>query len=63
MYSIWFLIGLLILVYGILICGAGIVELISPPAHPLVLAQLHMGVWWGAFMIALGGMYVLVFRR
>lgn len=62
MYSIWFFIGLLVLIYGILIFGAGIADLISPPAQPLVLAQLHMGIWWGALMIVLGGMYALLFR-
>jgi len=63
MYSIWYFIGLLILVYGILILGAGIVDLMSPPAQPLVLAQLHMSIWWGALMIILGGVYARVFRK
>jgi hypothetical protein len=63
MYSIWYFIGLLVLVYGVLILGAGIMDLVSPPAQPLVLAQLHMGVWWGALMILLGGVYARVFRR
>jgi hypothetical protein len=62
MYSIWYFIGLLILVYGVLILGAGIMDLVSPPAQPLVLAQLHMGIWWGALMIILGGVYARVFR-
>jgi hypothetical protein len=61
-YSIWYLIGLLILAYGVLICGAGIVDLIHPPAHPLVLAQLHMSIWWGAVMILLGALYARLFR-
>ena len=62
MYSIWYFIGLLILVYGVLILGAGIVDLMSPPAQPLVLAQLHMSIWWGALMIILGAVYARVFR-
>ena len=62
MYSIWYFIGLLILIYGFLIIGAGIVDLMSPPPQPLVLAQLHMGIWWGALMIILGGVYARVFR-
>jgi hypothetical protein len=63
MYSIWYFIGLLILVYGVLILGAGIIDLVSPPPQPLVLAQLHMGIWWGALMIILGGVYARVFRK
>jgi hypothetical protein len=60
--SIWYFIGLLILVYGLLIAGAGIAELVSPPANPLALADLHAGVWWGGLMIALGGAYAYLFR-
>jgi hypothetical protein len=60
--SIWFFIGSLILLYGALILGAGIQELLSPPANPLVLAELHVGIWWGALLIVLGGLYVYIFR-
>ena len=48
MVSIWFFIGALLLIYGILITGAGIYELSNPPAHPVVHAELHAGIWWGA---------------
>lgn len=61
MISIWFFIGLLLLVYGILILGAGIYDLSSPPEHPVVLADLHAGIWWGALMILMGGFYTLRF--
>ncbi len=49
------------LAYGLLICGAGIYELVSPPEHPVVLAELHAGVWWGALLIALGAIYTIKF--
>jgi len=39
-----------------------VAEVISPPANPLVLAELHVGVWWGALLIVLGGVYVYLFR-
>jgi hypothetical protein len=61
MISIWFFIGALLLAYGLLICGAGIYELLSPPEHPVVLAELHAGVWWGALLIALGAIYTIKF--
>jgi len=63
MYSIWYFVGLLILAYGVLILGAGIVDFMSPPTQPLVLAQLHMSIWWGALMIVLGATYARVFRK
>jgi hypothetical protein len=62
MLSIWFFIGLLLLAYGILILGAGIFEYLSPPPHPLVLAELHAGIWWGGLLIAMGLFYSLRFR-
>ena len=58
--SIWFFIGLLILVYGVLILGAGIAGLSSPP--PVVMAELHVAIWWGAFLIVIGAVYVYLFR-
>ena len=52
--SIWYFIGLLVLLYGVLILGAGIGDWIAPPANPLILAELHVGIWWGALLLALG---------
>ena len=59
---IWFFIGLLLLVYGSLILGAGIWEAFIPPEHPVVLANLHAAIWWGALMLVLGSVYVVKFR-
>jgi hypothetical protein len=62
MISIWFFIGLLLLAYGILIFGAGIYELSNPPEHPVVMANLHAGIWWGALLTILGLVYTLKFK-
>ena len=59
--SIWFFIGLSLLVNGILITGAGIWELISPPEHRVVLFQYHANVWWGAILLLLGLLYCVRF--
>lgn len=55
--SIWFFIGILLLVYGILICGTGIYELFVPPEHPVVMAQLRPAIWWGGLLLLLGAFY------
>jgi hypothetical protein len=55
--SIWFFIGLLLLVYGALILGAGIYELIYPPERHVVMAKLHAGIWWGGVLLAAGAIY------
>ncbi len=62
MISIWFFIGVLLLVYGVLILGAGIYDLSNPAAHPVKLAELHAGIWWGVLLIAMGAVYSLRFR-
>lgn len=60
--SIWFLIGLVVLVYGVLIFAAGVHDLLVPPAQPVVLAHLHAGIWSGAIMAILGLVYAVCFR-
>jgi hypothetical protein len=57
MVSIWFFVGILLVVYGGLITAAGLYEFVSPPARPVVLAELHAGVWWGAILLVLGALY------
>jgi hypothetical protein len=57
MISIWFFIGVLLVAYGVLTLGAGVYEYFVPPAQPTVLAELHAGIWWGAFILALGALY------
>ncbi len=59
--SIWFFIGLILTVYGVLILGASLHDLVVPPQHSVVLANLHAGIWWGALLIVLGVVYTLVF--
>ncbi len=53
--SIWFFIGISLLVNGLLITGAGVWQVVHPPDHPTVeLFNLHANVWWGAVLLALG---------
>ena len=59
--SIWFFIGLSLLVNGVLIFGAGIWEVTHPPANPVVLFDLHAPVWWGAILAVIGLAYCLRF--
>ncbi|HEY1897175.1 MAG TPA: hypothetical protein VGG62_12915 [Terracidiphilus sp.] len=60
--SIWFFIGVLLSVYGALIMGYGVFELITGQVANVVLANLHAPVWWGGFMLLLGLFYSLRFR-
>jgi hypothetical protein len=59
--SIWFFIGVLLTIYGVLILGTGLYELSSPPANPPVLANLHASIWWGAVLLIIGLVYFIRF--
>lgn len=57
---VWFFVGALLLIYGVLILGSGLAEMSNLP-HT-VLAELHAPVWWGALLIVIGAAYVIAFR-
>ena len=59
MKSIWYFVGLMLLVMGGLVFLAGLIELVSPSARQTVLAELHPGIWWGAVMIVGGTIFFL----
>lgn len=59
--SIWYFIGLLLVIYGVLILGTGLYELGSPPSQSVVLSELRAGIWWGALILTLGGVYTYVY--
>ncbi len=58
---VWFFVGLLLLIYGVMILVSGLVEWSHPP--DTVLANLHAPVWWGALLVVLGIVYCAMFRR
>ena len=60
--SIWFFIGAVLLVYGILILLSGVYDLINPPERPVTMSHLHAAVWWGALLVVLGIVYCVRFR-
>lgn len=62
MVSIWFFIGALLLIYGLLILGAALYDLANPAAHPVVRSDLHAGIWWGVILIVMGAVYSIRFR-
>ena len=56
---VWFFVGFLLLVYGILILASGIAEWAHPPNT--VLAEKHAPVWWGLLLLVLGSAYCIKF--
>jgi len=56
---VWFFVGLLLLIYGLLILVSGVTEWSHPAGT--VLSSLHAPVWWGALLIVVGAVYVSIF--
>jgi H+/Cl- antiporter ClcA len=59
---IWFFIGILLTVYGALILGAGLWDVINGIKRDVVLAEVHAPVWWGILLLIIGGFYCIRFR-
>jgi hypothetical protein len=61
---IWFFIGALLTLYGLLICGSGIYGWLNPPPPEarVALWHVHADIWWGALLFLVGLGYVLKFR-
>ena len=68
---IWFFVGLLLLIYGVLIVGAGLYALGSPTDVQQALEKswpdapwlfLHADIWWGAVMTVVGAGYCYRFH-
>ncbi len=57
---IWFFVGVILAVNGVLILGAGIYGLFDPPK--VAMQHLHLGVWWGILLTAVGAFYTIRFR-
>ncbi len=53
---IWFFVGLILLVYGVLVVVGGFL----PTDRQTVLAETRPSLWWGAIMLAGGAVFTAV---
>jgi FtsH-binding integral membrane protein len=60
MLPVWFFIGLLLTIYGIIILITSIVDWSEPSQANL--AQYHPSLWGGIILLLIGSFYVLKFR-
>lgn len=58
---IWFFVGLLLTIYGFLVGGYGVYELVTGHLAPVQLAHLHAPLWWGGFLLVIGLVYCVKF--
>jgi hypothetical protein len=61
MISIWFFVGCLLAVYGLLILIAGLSDEGSG-GREIAMAHLHAQIWWGVGLLLIGLGYVARFR-
>ncbi len=57
--QVWFYIGAVLGLYGIMLTSAGVYQWIHPPAT--VLAGYHATFWAGATLLTVGGIYTLTY--
>jgi hypothetical protein len=61
MLDIWFFVGLILLIYGVIIGITGITYIFREPAAT-AMSQTNPCLWWGAVMIAGGLIFQAVSR-
>jgi hypothetical protein len=55
--SIWFFVGVSLLVNGILITGAGVWEVVTHASNPVLTLNHHANLWWGGLLLIIGAVY------
>jgi FtsH-binding integral membrane protein len=60
MLPVWFFIGMLLTMYGVIILITSIVDWSQP--SQTILAQYHPALWGGILLLLIGSFYVLKFR-
>ncbi len=57
MIPVWFFVGILLTLYGIVIFISGIYWFINP--INIVASYLHAGIWWGILMTVSGLFFII----
>jgi hypothetical protein len=52
--TIWYLVGIVIFIMGVLVILAGFIDVFGTSPPETVLADLHPGIWWGAIFLGSG---------
>ncbi len=56
---IWWFIGLLLVVYGVLILGGSVYGYYHPSPQLARLPYPHAGIWWGLLLIVIGAVFTI----
>ena len=59
--SIWFFVGVMLTIYGIIILIANIPAFTSTTGNThFVLERLHAGIWWSILLVLLGALFLFL---
>ena len=56
-FTVWFYIGVLLSIYGVLLTAAGVYQVLHPPAT--VLSAYHATLWVGGLLLVIGLGYTI----
>jgi cytochrome c biogenesis protein CcdA len=60
MLPVWFFVGVLLTLYGIIILFTSILQFSHAP--DVAFARYHAGIWGGIILLLIGGFYTMRFR-
>jgi hypothetical protein len=63
MKPIWYFVGLILLFMGSIVLLTGLYNLFFSKVPHTVLGELHPNIWWGAFMLLVGGIFFFLHRN
>lgn len=63
MKSIWYFVGLMLLVMGAVVFFSGIYFYNVPDGSTTILRELHPDIWWGAVIIVAGAVFFFGSRK
>jgi hypothetical protein len=61
MLPVWFWVGIVLIVYGLIIIGSGIYYIFNP--SNTALSHLHPSLWWGGIMLVGGIIFLSIGKR
>jgi hypothetical protein len=60
MRSIWYFVGLMLLIIGSVIVLAGLVSLVTGAERHTVLANIYPELWWGGLILIAGSVFFVI---
>lgn len=63
MRPIWFFVGIMLSVVGLIVLLTGVYYVLFPGNNATVLSELHPSLWWGGIMVVSGLIFLITNRN